>query len=289
MIKDIGTLDEPVLVFGGPYSNLEATEALFARATDLGIPPERMICTGDVVAYCADPEATTQLVASSGCQVIMGNCEEALAADSEDCGCGFEAGSACDTLALQWYAYAREVVTREAKSWMGSLPRRIHFQMLGHHLCVVHGAPSSINRYVFESTPSAVLSDEIDQTGMDGVISGHSGLPFTRAIEGRLWHNAGVIGLPANDGSPRVSFSLLTPVAGGILIERHALGYDHPKAAGKMRDRGLPEAYATTLDTGLWDNCEILPAAETAQQGQRLTPESMMWSIAGAQALTAAE
>ncbi|MGC8470117.1 MAG: hypothetical protein ACP5NI_09465, partial [Acetobacteraceae bacterium] len=48
--------DGPVLVFGGCASNLQATEALFAEARRLGVPPARMICTGDIVAYGADPE-----------------------------------------------------------------------------------------------------------------------------------------------------------------------------------------------------------------------------------------
>ena len=49
----------PILVFGGPYSNLRATQAMRARAEELGIPPSSTICTGDVVAYCAEPEETT--------------------------------------------------------------------------------------------------------------------------------------------------------------------------------------------------------------------------------------
>ncbi|MGY6559146.1 MAG: hypothetical protein ACXIT9_07660 [Nitritalea sp.] len=28
-----------------------------------------------------------------------------------------------------------------------------------------------------------------------------------------------------------------------------------------------PEAYALTLSTGIWDNCDILPEAEARQQG----------------------
>ncbi len=37
--------DGPVLIIAGPYSNLEATEAVLAAGAALGIPPERTICT----------------------------------------------------------------------------------------------------------------------------------------------------------------------------------------------------------------------------------------------------
>lgn len=286
---DIGTFDQPVLVFGGPYSNLEATQALLQCASAMEIPPERMNCTGDVVAYCADPDATTDLIASSGIVVVKGNCEESLSADSDDCGCGFAEGSICDTLSVQWYAHAREKLTSASKRWMANLPRLIEFEMARRHFTVVHGAPSAINQYIFESTEDAIVVSEIERSRSDGVLCGHSGLPFTRFVDGRLWHNAGVIGLPANDGTPRVWFSTLTPAGDKIVIEHHALGYDHVRAAQKMRKRGLPEAYAQTLESGIWDNCEILPAAETKQQGRQRVECSHAWPFVKESTQSAAE
>ena len=49
-------------MFGGPYSNVRAVTALRARAAELGIQASRTICTGDVVAYCAEPEETVALI-----------------------------------------------------------------------------------------------------------------------------------------------------------------------------------------------------------------------------------
>jgi len=54
-IKDIGKLKYELLLFGGVYSNYEAITRMRRIALDKGIPPDRVICTGDVVAYCADP------------------------------------------------------------------------------------------------------------------------------------------------------------------------------------------------------------------------------------------
>ena len=44
-------LPTPVLVFGGPYSNVRALMALRARADEVGIDASRIFCTGDIVAY----------------------------------------------------------------------------------------------------------------------------------------------------------------------------------------------------------------------------------------------
>jgi hypothetical protein len=51
-------VDKPLMVFGGPYSNLEATRAVLEEAARLSISADHIICTGDVVAYGADAAAT---------------------------------------------------------------------------------------------------------------------------------------------------------------------------------------------------------------------------------------
>src|SRR5215472_14056345 len=88
----------PLLVFGGPYSNLEATEAILGEARCRAIPPGNIVCTGDLVAYCADPQRVIDLLRSSGIRIIMGNCEESLGAQAADCGCGFAEDSTCAVL-----------------------------------------------------------------------------------------------------------------------------------------------------------------------------------------------
>ena len=117
--------DGPLLIFGGAYSNLEATVAVLAEAVRLGIPPARVICTGDVVAYGADAAATATLVRDFGCHVVMGNCEESLASGSANCGCGFPEDSACQRLSSAWFNYADRTIGPDLRSWMASLPRRI--------------------------------------------------------------------------------------------------------------------------------------------------------------------
>ena len=89
-------IDSCVLVFGGPCSNLQATEAVLAEARRLGIPPSRIVCTGDLAAYCGEPAATIDLVRASGIHVVMGNCDEQLGTSADDCACGFIPGSACE-------------------------------------------------------------------------------------------------------------------------------------------------------------------------------------------------
>ena len=257
----------PLLIFGGPYSNLEATQALFAEAECRSISPESMICTGDVVAYGADAAETSTLIRSSGCHVVMGNCEESLAAGSADCGCGFPDDSSCSRLSAAWFRHADRETGKELRAWMAALPRRIDIVVGAARLAVVHGGATSINRFIFPSTPAAAKSSELDCLGVDGVIAGHSGIPFTQVIGGRLWHNSGAIGMPANDGTPRVWYSILDEDKGVLSIEHLALEYDYRSTAEKMRCAGLPNGYADALGTGLWPSCDVLPFNEIRERG----------------------
>lgn len=271
------TCEGPLLVFGGPYSNLQALQALLAEAGRLGIPPRNMLCTGDVVAYGADAAACLDLMMAAGIPTVLGNCEESLAAGGEDCGCGFAAGSACDLLSRGWFEHASRQVTPAQRAWMGALPRRIDLTLGGHRIAAVHGGAAVINRFLFASAPDATLAAEIAATGAAGVLAGHCGLPFTRVVAGRLWHNAGAIGMPADDGTPRTWFSLLTPTAAGLRIAPRALAYDHVAAASAMRQAGLAAGYADCLVTGRWPSADVLPAAEQAGRGRAIRAEDQLW------------
>ncbi|MDQ2088814.1 hypothetical protein [Marimonas arenosa] len=55
---DLGELGGPILVFGGPYSKLQAIRAMRFEAARCAIPLGNCLCTGDVVTYCADPAET---------------------------------------------------------------------------------------------------------------------------------------------------------------------------------------------------------------------------------------
>ena len=294
-ILDLGTLDGPVLCFGGPYSNAQATEAVLAEAKARNIPTERVICSGDVVAYGADPEASVGLVRAAGIPVVMGNCEEALGFNRADCNCGFEKGSDCQTWSKDWFTYAAMMLDNGSKdggalAWMRELPRQIRFTLSGRRFAVIHGGVRDISEYVFASTPGAVkarIFDRLNEDGppgdsIDAVIGGHSGLPFTELLDtqvsgGRLWHNPGAVGMPANDGTPRGWFSVITPGLGGLDITLHELDYDH-EAAARAMPAVLPNLpYAETLSSGLWPNMAILPEAERELQGRPLAPGTVHW------------
>ncbi|MEH6470805.1 MAG: metallophosphoesterase family protein [Halopseudomonas sp.] len=269
--KDLGTLTGPVLIFGGSYSNLQATQALYQEAQRLAIPPQRVVCSGDTVAYCAEPQATVDLIRDWGIPVVQGNCEQSFGDGAPDCGCGFDEGSACSLLSVDWYRFTRHHLDEASCRWMAALPSTLSFKLAGRRFVVVHGGVCQNNRFIFGSSPVADVEQELAQTDADIVIAGHCGLPFWRRLDHRFWLNSGVVGMPANDASRDGWYLVLSPLKDAIECSWHRLHYDADSASEKMREAGLSTEYAHALRTGLWPSTDVLPELETSQQGIRLS------------------
>lgn len=266
-MKSLGNIKGKILVFGGVYSNFQALESLKAYANKTGIPPQNIFCTGDVAGYCAQPEECVQLVKSWGINCIAGNVELQLASGEDDCGCDFDEGSRCDVFSRQWYPYAQSRLSSDSIQWMKSLPEHLSFNYYGKKVVMVHGSYSGTSDFIFKSTPWEEKLKHFKATGADIILAGHCGLPFKDEKDGFQWLNAGVIGMPANDGETAVWFMEMNE---NLDVKHHQLEYDQKTANRLMVENKLPAAYAKTLLTGIWDNCEILPEAETNQQGKSI-------------------
>ncbi|MEL7461443.1 MAG: metallophosphoesterase [Pseudomonadota bacterium] len=263
IIKDLGALEGPVLLYGGPYSNLQATRAVFAMADVVGIAPPARICTGDVVAYCADPVDTARLVLAEGGALVAGNCERQLAAGAQDCGCGFDGGSTCDILSKGWYPHALRALMPhdDIRAAFAAAPDIAVFAQGAKRFAVIHGGLSDIARFIWSTSPDAVFAEEIALIEaaagpIDGVIAGHSGMAFTRSVGRHLWINAGVIGMPANNARQSTAFAILENASPRI----GKLSYDAETAAAAMVAAGLTQGYDAALITGLWPSEDVLPS-----------------------------
>lgn len=268
---------DKLLIVGGIYGNWQAFERLLDVITREKLSVEQVIFTGDLVAYCADGAAVAAYCRShfGGSVMVRGNCERALAEDLDDCACGFEAGSVCRVLSESWFAHARRSIDADLKAWMGALPARVDLDFGGRRVAVIHGGADADNTFIFASDDGA--GAHITALGVDGVIGGHCGVPFTRRWGGRLWHNSGALGMPANDGTARVWYSVWELAGDGVDIRHCSLAYDSAAAAAAMRAAGLPAGYQRTLVSGIWPSDSVLPAAERQQQGVPLSPPPHRW------------
>ena len=269
--QNLGTRTGKMLVFGGPYSNRQALETLKSIADALRIPAHNIICTGDIVGYCAQPDESVQFIKGWGIHAIQGNVEQNIIRGEDDCGCNFAEGGRCDLFSRTWFPYAVRSLSAHSMAWLKTLPLHLSLRYAGKSVAVLHGAATGIADFVFASTPWSVKKTSFAATGAEVILAGHAGIPFADGRDGRHWLNAGVIGMPANDGTPRAWYLLLDDADGQFTYSFHAFTYDNHTTHELMLANHLPDSYAQTLLTGIWDNCEILPDAEKAKQGRAIT------------------
>lgn len=266
-IENLGNIKGKVLLFGGVYSNLQALEALKQVAEREQISAENCICTGDIVGYCAQPEETVQLFKLWKAKSIAGNVEIQLHEGAEDCGCDFRKGSRCDGFSQQWYPFAQSKLSKSSLNFMETIPDHITFNYAGKRVTVVHGSYDNTSEFIFKSTPWKRKQSSFETTKSDVIIGGHCGLPFYHENDNKLWLNPGVIGMPANNGNPSVWYAILDDAQENFTFKHHTLNYNY-KLTSKLMDNGLlPQEYARTIVTGIWDNTEILPEIESGLQG----------------------
>lgn len=274
--KKLDPINQPILVFGGPYGNLQALEALQYEANKLAIEPERIFCTGDSVAYFSQPSECVELLRDWGVHMLQGNCEQAIANNAEHCGCGFEKETQCAVDSEKWYAYAKTQITPEQAAWMGDLPERIEFCLNGLKVMMFHATFEQNNRFLFASHSDCFFVKEFEKTKTEMIIAGHCGIPFTKQVVDQgcnyIWHNAGVIGMPANNAKPTTWYSIIRPMRrlGRVDVMHKVLHYDYKLAAKQARKASYCDSYADSLTTGLWPSTDILPEEERRATGYRI-------------------
>lgn len=259
-IASLGTLMGPVIAYGGALGNLAALGALLREATRAGIPGDRVISTGDIAGTCAQPAECIAATRAYGHHVVAGHIERQLAAGAGESGGGFPLGSHSARLAVPGWRFTDAQVDARQRDWMETLPDALVFAHEGRRWAVIHGGFTNPARFLWPSSPEAAFRQEITAieaaTGpVDGVISGHCGIAFQRLIGGVVWLNAGVIGLPPNDGRRGGRYVRLD--ADGARILR--LDYDPAPAFAAMVSAGLARGWDLALMTGRWPTEDILP------------------------------
>lgn len=262
-------------VFGGVYSNHLALAAAIDDAGARGA--DALYCLGDLGAFGPNPDRVFPLLVDAGVAVVRGNYDDSVARGLEDCQCGYT-DPRDNHFARLSYRYTLEGTSERWRRWLGELPDSLRLEIGGRRVLLCHGSPRRTNEFLWESTTSTrFLGWLADAHEADVILATHTGLHWQRALPPadhpgageRLFANVGVLGRPANDGTPRVWYALLdvpgTP-ARPVSIEFVPVGYDHERLAREMREEALPEEFVETILTGWWTTClEVLPARERSR------------------------
>lgn len=237
-----------IAIFSDMHGNSAATQAVLA-AIDTEAP-DAIYCLGDLVGYGACPNETIDLIRDRGIPTIIGNYDDGVGFDRDDCGCAYKDRDeeARGQESLMW---TRGVTTLENKAYLRTLLPEIGFEAEGKRFRLVHGSPRRMNEYLFEDRDPRSLERIAQQADADVLIFGHTHKPWVQEIGGVLFINDGSVGKP-KDGDPRAAWVLLTVNEDApIQVEIRRVPYDVAAMAAAIRAaEGLPDHFAADIETG---------------------------------------
>ena len=257
-----------IALFGGIYSNHHALESAIADCRARGI--ETICCLGDLGAFGPHPDLVFPLIREHGVRTLAGNYDDSIARGLSDCQCGYT-DPRDEHYARLSYRYTFQRTSPANRRFLAELPSEIRLVLGGWRVLLCHGSPRRQNEFLWESTTSdAFLERLCDVHRADVIAVTHTGIKWKRRLpSGRLFINAGVLGRPENDGTPRVWYTVLEPSEGaacpadGIAVEFVPVDYDHEALAREMEREDLPREFIETIRTGWWTTClEVLPQKE---------------------------
>jgi predicted phosphodiesterase len=236
-----------VTIFGDIHSNLPALEAAFADMEQRSLT--NLYCLGDLVGYGTFPNEVIAAIRQRSIPTIMGNYDQGVGHDSDDCGCAYKTAVA-RALGERSITWSNAHTTAVNKAYLRQLADKIPVQLGDLRLMLVHGSPRRINEYLYADRPEASLERLLDMVAADVLVCGHTHLPYHRILpSGRHVINAGSVGKP-KDNDPRAGYLRLTAEASQLSVEFIRVPYDVEKAARAIEATDMPDEFAVMLRQG---------------------------------------
>ena len=210
-----------IAVFSDIHANLPALQAILADIQNHYV--DRMICLGDLVGYAPLPNETIETVRTLNIPVIMGNYDQGVGHDLDDCGCAYRTDEEkrLGQISLEW---TKKKVTQENKTYLRSLLPRYELEAGNIRILFVHGSPRRINEYLFPDRPDVSFLHMMEKEKGNILVCGHTHIPFHRFISSLTVINDGGVGRP-KDGDWRACWLLLT-IGDSVQVEFRRCEYD---------------------------------------------------------------
>lgn len=233
-----------IAVFSDVHGNIHALTAVLADIDSQQV--DRIYCLGDLVGYGAYPNEVIELLRDRGIPTIMGNYDDGVGFEKDQCGCAYT-DPEMRRLGDLSFAWTKEHVIPENKAFLRSLLPNIRLDVEGKRVLMVHGSPRRINEYLYEDRGQSSLKRIALASEADVLVFGHTHLPYVKEVTGVTFVNVGSAGKP-KDGDVRGMYALLD-IEREVGVAIHRVQYDVAAAAAAVRASGLPPHFAELLET----------------------------------------
>ncbi len=242
------------LIISDIHANWESLEAVAADAEGRY---DQILCSGDLVGYCADPNSVIDWVRRNVALVVRGNHDKACS--------GFEDLEWFNPVARAAALWTQAALTPGNLEYLRNLPKG---PLQVEDFQILHGSPADEDEYLLSSFDVHQAQSYVER---DLTFFGH-----THMQGGFFWHrngvrrikrtppdvaeqrvaldpdsiclaNPGSVGQP-RDGDPRAAYMLYSSGERELVYRRVA--YDVAAAQRKIRQAGLPDQLALRLALG---------------------------------------
>ncbi|MCA9997357.1 MAG: metallophosphoesterase family protein, partial [Anaerolineales bacterium] len=132
-------------VFGDIHGNLPALTAVYNHMNTHN--HDRRFCLGDLVGYGAAPNEVVDFIRAHDVPTLMGNYDQGVGYDSDDCGCAYKTPEA-QALGKRSITWTNAHVTADHKAYLRNLPMSMIVLLGKLRVALVHGSPRRINEYL---------------------------------------------------------------------------------------------------------------------------------------------
>jgi putative phosphoesterase len=227
------------------HANLHALQAVWADLETF--KPDAVYCLGDLVGYGAYPNETIEFIRERQVHTIMGNYDEGVGFDLEDCGCVYKDPIQAQ-LGKHSQTWTQKSTSPDNKNYLQTLPLQLRIERNNTRLLLVHGSPRKINEYLFEDRPEATFERIARTAGAEILLFGHTHLPYKKQLAETLFINCGSVGKP-KDGNPEAGYVMLS-IGRTTEVDFKRTPYNIESAVKSIYATDLPNEYAEELKRG---------------------------------------
>jgi putative phosphoesterase len=183
-----------VVIISDLHGNFDALRALPEVYDELWV-------LGDLVNYGPEPAEVVDFVREHAALATRGNHDQAVGAN-EDPRCN----PRYHNMAEQTRQFSLSVLTDDQKIFLRNLPLHVTENRCGSTFYLCHARPSD-PLYEYCPADSDVWPQELESTGADILLVGHTHIPFIRRVGKRLIANPGSLGQPKT-GKPDACYAV---------------------------------------------------------------------------------
>jgi len=232
-----------ILILSDVHGNFHALDAVMKHEAY-----DAIACCGDLVVGYPFPGQCIRALRSAGAHVCRGNNDELAVSGRGAAGSptGRYARFASDVDRAA--ALTRLALGDTERRYLAGLPDECRFTVDGVSFYMNHTAPGlPATHYLDRELPAAELDRYFAGIRADVIVTGHTHLPYTHRINGRIFVNPGSVGEP-RDGDRRASYATFDTTTGRIVTGRRI--YDITETARQLNTLNYPSYSLYCLEHG---------------------------------------